>query len=219
MALTSKNMYKKPEVTLVTSWDDGTKYDLKIAGLLKKLGFLGTFYIVVDWIGKEGYLTWEDVKKIKSDGFLIGSHTMTHPMDLKKIHDEQLHVEIQTSKDLIENVLEEGVISFCYPRGRYDSRVRDMVINAGYMEARAVGKPGITKIEDKFALPGTIHIFQREEYGSKSILEYGKEVIDRLYEEGGYCNVWGHSAEIEKYNLWNILEELLRYIGAKRRGR
>ena len=197
--------------TITTSWDDGSIYDLKIAALLKKYGLHGIFYITLDYVGKDGFLTWDDIKKLDKDGFEIGSHTISHPMDLKKLYDEDLFVEIQNSKDMLETALGKNIKSFCYPRGRHNERVRQYVVDAGYLEARGTGKPGIIEIKDKFNLPGTIHIYQRKEYGDKSILEFAKETIDKVIKEGGYCNIWGHGNELEKFSLWDILEEILKY--------
>jgi len=207
-------MKKKKDIIatfLTTSWDDGGIGDLKIADLLEKYKMPGTFYVVVDWIGTEGYLTWDNIKGLDKRGFKIGSHTVTHPSDLKSLHDEQLFYEVQNSKDMIEAVLGHHIDSFCYPRGRADNRVKAKVKEAGYMWARGTGKPGITKFEDKFYLPGTIHIYQRPEYGGQSILEFARKTIDKVRKEGGYCNIWGHSAELEKFSLWPILEEVLKY--------
>ena len=128
------------------------------------------------------------------------------------VFDEELHYEVQNSKDMIEMVLGHSINSFCYPRGRTNERVRANVVQAGYNEARGTGKPGIIKVEDQFYLPGTIHIYQREEYGSKDILSFARETLDRLKREGGYCNVWGHSAEINHDENWETLEEVLKYV-------
>ena len=211
MALTHKTMHKKPEYKIVTSWDDGYGLDLRIADLLTKYKLSGVFYIVLDWIDNPDYLTWDDIKKLKERGFSIGSHTMSHPSDLKKLFDEELHYEIQNSKDLLESALGGHTESFCYPCGRADERIKDFVANAGYINARGTGRTGVTDDSDRLYLPGTIHIFQREEYGNKSIVDYAKEVIDKVEKEGGYCNIWGHSQEIDKNGLWNVLEEVLKY--------
>lgn len=210
MGLTTKNFYPKKYI-ITTSWDDGQKTDLKIVDLLRKYKIPGTFYIVVDWVDKEGFLTWGDVKDIWKHGWEIGSHTMTHPEDLKKLYDEDLHYEIQSSKDIIENILGRQISKFCYPKGRADERVKSFVAQAGYIEARGTGKPGIIEARDKLYLPGTIHVFQRKEYGNKSILDFAREIIDKVKREGGYCNIWGHSKELEKYGLFGILEEILKY--------
>ena len=214
MGLT-KQSFKKEEkkvgCIIEFSFDDGWHLDLRVANLLKKYNLTGTFYIVVDWVGKEGYLTWDEIKELDKQGFKIGSHSLSHPQDLKLVYDEQLHTEIQNSKDMIEMVLGHGIESFCYPRGRMDERVRAKVVESGYLEARGTGKPGITEVNDKFYLPGTIHIFQRKEYGKQSILEFAKQTIDKVKKEGGYCNVWAHSRELEEFSLWGVLEEVLKY--------
>jgi len=211
MGLTKSNYYKKPEYQIEVSIDDGGKLDLRVAELLKKYKIQGTFYIVLDWIGTEGHLNWEDIKQLDKEGFIIGSHSMTHPSDLKMCFDDQLHYEIQNSKDMLETALGHNITSFCYPRGRADERVKRKVQEAEYKNARGTGKAGVTKKEDEFNLPGTIHIFQREDYKGKSILEYAKEVIDKVKKEGGYCNIWGHSVEINRDKNWGVLEEILKY--------
>lgn len=219
MGLTKSNFYKKPEadikekvnVRIETSWDDGGILDLKVAELLKKYNLPGTFYIVIDWVGKPGYLNWDQIKELDKQGFNIGSHTVNHPMDLKACFDEDLFLEVQSSKEMIETVLGHNINSFCYPRGRADDRVKAKVAEAGYLEARGTGKPGITTIEDKLYLPGTIHIFQRAEYENVPLVDYAMKVIDKVVKEGGYINIWGHSAEIDKNGLWDSLEVILKY--------
>ena len=209
MGLTKSTIYKKPEYTITTSWDDGGILDIKIAELLSRYNLPGTFYPVVDWIGKEGYMSWQQIIELDKQGFKIGSHTCSHPQDLKPLFDEELFFEIQTSKDLIETALGHKISSFCYPRGRYDNRVRDKVVEAGYAEARGTGTPGILIVKDTYALPGTIHIYQRPEYGKQSILEFAMSKLERLKKEGGYCNIFGHSREIDRDKNWEVLEKIL----------
>ena len=211
MGLTKANLYKKPEHIITTSWDDGGILDEKIAMLLSRYNLPGTFYVVVDMVGMQGYMDWEMIKQLDREGFSIGSHTMSHPSDLKTLYDEDLHYQIQNSKDMIESVLGHPISSFCYPRGRVDDRVREQVIKAGYAEARITGKPGVIIKPDPYLLPGTIHIFQRPEYGKTSIFDFATQTLDRLVKEGGYCNIWGHSAEIERDRNWDVLERVLQY--------
>lgn len=201
----------KKKYTIVCSFDDGYKSDLKVAGLLEKYGLPGVFYVVLDWIDKDGFLTWDDIYGLFDRGFEIGSHTVTHPPDLKKLYDEEIHFEVQNSKDMLETA-GFPVKSFCYPRGRADERVKRFVADAGYLEARGTGKLGIIEVKDRLYLPGTIHVFQREEYEGKLILNFAKETIDKVRQEGGYCNMFGHSKEIERDGNWEVLEEILKYV-------
>lgn len=219
MGLTKKNFKteprNKPQFKIETSWDDGYALDLRLASMLKNYKLPAVFYIVVDKVGNMGYLNWDQIKDLEKQGFEIGSHTMNHPADLKVLHDEELHYEVQTSKDVLEAVLGHSVGKFCYPRGRLDERVRQFVINADYIEARGTGRTGVTEIKDKYNMPGTIHVFQREEYNGVPVAQYAKNVIDKVVSEGGYVNIWGHSKEIQENGLWDVLDEVLEYANSK----
>ena len=39
-----------------------------------------------------------------------------------------------------------------------------------------------------------------------------KATFDHVRQSGGIWHLWGHSWEIEKYGMWNDLEEVLSYI-------
>lgn len=53
----------------------------------------------------------------------------------------------------------------------------------------------------------------------KSFLSWqalAKSSFDLVLEKGGIWHLWGHSAELEKYNLWPDLEEILKYISGRK---
>lgn len=212
MGLTTHNIKPTPRLPLTfdTSWDDGWHLDMRIASLLKKYNLPGTFYIVCDWVGTKDYLTWDQIKELDQMGFKIGSHTMSHPADLKMQFDDFLYAEVQSSKGIIENVIGHPISSFCYPRGRYDERVKQAVARAGYTEARTTGPVGLTEVKDTLAKPGTIHVFNGR-YESGNWLTSAMQVMDKVAKEGGYVNLWGHSKEVDAHNEWDRLEEFLRY--------
>ena len=204
MALTKKSIKAKP--VFETSWDDGLILDLVIAYYLERFEIKGTFYIVCDWVGKKGYLSWPQITMLDNRGHNIGSHNMSHPMDLKVLHDEALHVEIQSSKDIIENVLGHKITSFCYPRGRADERVRQAVAKAGYIDARTTGRLNVTEYKDELMKPGNWHVFQREEYGKRRWFDWG----DYLSKAGAkYINLWGHANEVDDNESWDDLMVVL----------
>lgn len=207
---------------IVTSWDDGDALDLKVAELLKKYKLPGIFYIVVDWIDSKGYLTWKDVQELDKQGFEIGSHTMSHPMDMKKLYDDQLQYELQSSKEIIESVLGHAIKSLCYPRGRYDERVLRAATEAGYIEGRTTIVGDIYTPKDKLQLNTSAHVFDgRREYDGAKWEDYAKLVLaeaqkgsGKLYGETTF-HLWGHSWEIEKYKQWDRLEEFFKFLGEK----
>jgi len=43
-----------------------------------------------------------------------------------------------------------------------------------------------------------------------------KIMFDRVYRSGGIYHLWGHSWEIEKFNMWDDFEEVLEYVCNKK---
>lgn len=187
-----------------TSWDDWHKDNVKLAGLLRKYDIPATFYLPID--GTD----WEQAKWIKAMGFDIGCHTVTHPSDLKKLNAEHRWLEIVSAKEQLEAILGEEVTKFCYPRGRYDEDIVHMVKGAGFKEARTtiVLK---TEVEDVFRKPTTIHFFPgRNEYNESDLVDLTKYYYDNCKDL--YFHLWGHVFELNKYDLWDKLEYIFKYI-------
>lgn len=199
---------------IITSWDDGSVLDLKVAKLLLKYKLPGIFYIVVNNVGLPDFLSWDDIKWLDKNGFEIGSHTMTHPSDLKMVYDEDLKYEILSSKELLDSALGHPVKSFCYPRGRYDERVMRQVAEAGYLEARTTIVGKIKPPEDKLETHTSVHVYpNRKEYNGKDWVEFAEMMYRGAKEfEDTVFHLWGHSWEVEKYQQWEKLEEFLKMI-------
>lgn len=192
------------------SFDDGFDLDLQIAALLKKYKLPGTFYVILDKVDTDGYLSWPELKDLDKAGFVIGSHTMSHPPDLKRLYDDQLVYELETSKGLLESHLGHEVTKFCYPRGRYDMRVIDAVISAGYTEARTT-LVGWTKVIDKLRKHTSVHVFDtRHEYLGAGWYSYAIDMFNRARVEDGVFHLWGHSTEIMKHGQLRALEEFFK---------
>jgi peptidoglycan-N-acetylglucosamine deacetylase len=188
------------------SVDDGSRLDLKFAELLRKYGLTATFYVPID---RE--LDWQDVIKLSKE-FEIGSHTISHPSDIKLLTYAEQYAEIQNSKDLLESILNKEVTKFCYPRGRFDVTSLGLVREAGYKEARTT-KVLHTKLDfDLMQKPTTIHIYDRKEYKGQNWFDKAIEIIK---ERPAYFHLWGHSHEIERYNNWDRLETFFKYIKEK----
>jgi len=58
------------KIIVTTSWDDGHKFDIRLAKLLDKYGLKGTFYITKNF---QGRLSKEEIKSI-SKNHEIGAH-------------------------------------------------------------------------------------------------------------------------------------------------
>jgi peptidoglycan/xylan/chitin deacetylase (PgdA/CDA1 family) len=117
--------------------------------ILQKYGFSATVFVVTDYIGKASdwdykkmqHLNWQQLRELADYGIEIGSHGAGH-IDLRSLSDEKLEYEIAGSKKMLEDKLGIPVKYFSYPFGRYDKRIIDKVMKAGYEKACALSSGG-----------------------------------------------------------------------------
>ena len=226
----------KKQIIVTTSWDDGHKLDLKLAKLLKKYGIKGTFYISPKnrEFREEDLLSDDEIIKLNRD-FEIGAHTMTHPR-LTKIREREAFNEIIESKKYLENLIKKKVKCFCYPGGKYNNKVKELVKEAGFIVARTTEQILTTIPGDLFEFGTTIQVFPlsiRAVCGeikfaiknniklipfmfTKDWAKIAKNTFDYVNQNGGVWHLWGHSWEIDKYNDWNKFEKVLSYISKRK---
>jgi peptidoglycan/xylan/chitin deacetylase (PgdA/CDA1 family) len=150
--------------------------------------------------------------------FEVGGHTVTHPPDIKLLDDEAIEFEVRMNKKWVENVIGREIEWFCYPRGRYNDRVIDIVKSVGYKYARTTITGKTTKLEkyDPYRVHTTVHVHpDKKEFKGLSFVEYTKKMFDKAKAENGDFHIWGHGWEIHKYRMWEQLEEVLAYAGTK----
>jgi peptidoglycan/xylan/chitin deacetylase (PgdA/CDA1 family) len=139
-----------PSVAL--TFDDGCETDLLVAApILREFGFRATFYVTSGLIGKDGYLSAQQVRDLRSLGFEIGCHSMTHAY-LPDLDDDELHQEISGAKVRLEQMLGQPVEHFSCPGGRFDQRVKDVARKAGYRTVATSNTHANSESSDPFAL-------------------------------------------------------------------
>jgi peptidoglycan/xylan/chitin deacetylase (PgdA/CDA1 family) len=82
-------------------------------------------------------MTWEMVSQLRAQGFLIGSHTRSHPF-LTVETPARVAEELRGSRDRLQRHLREPVRHFAYPDGRYDRSIAAAAADAGYTSAWGV---------------------------------------------------------------------------------
>ena len=129
-----------PEKPIVLTFDDGYggHYEY-VYPLLKKYSYPAVFSVYTLNMGKDTgrtHVSWEQLKEMAADPLVtIASHSVTHPKDLRLLSDEQLKMEIEQSKQILEAQLGIDIRYFTYPEGKYDQRVAKFVEKAGYLSA------------------------------------------------------------------------------------
>jgi len=138
------------------SFDDGhvSDYDI-VLPLLQAHDATATFFITSNFVGREGYLSWTQVKRLHEAGMEIGSHSLSHPYSTT-ISQEELMIEMQQSKFQIEQQIGAEVRSFAYPYGDYSQRTHQTAIAAGYKYI-CTSKPGLCKTNSVIMERNSIH--------------------------------------------------------------
>ena len=106
--------------SLVITFDDGYEDQYTEAfAILKELGMTATFFIVHDFVGRDGYMTDSQIAKLKLAGMEIGGHSTSHK-NLSTMEYEKEVKDISTSLVGYDDV-------FCYPSGKYSPVTLDIV--------------------------------------------------------------------------------------------
>lgn len=131
LAVSEVNDMRKNHTVGIT-FDDGLKSDYYVSfPELNKRGFRATFYIVTDYVGRNGYMNWKQVKELRHNGLEIGSHSVSHPC-LLNLDRGTLFQELIQSKQVLEDHLGEPVESFGVPYGFVNQEIIESIIKAGY---------------------------------------------------------------------------------------
>jgi peptidoglycan/xylan/chitin deacetylase (PgdA/CDA1 family) len=143
---------KRWEKRFIITLDDGYKDVLTEAyPILASFGFKATIFVIVNEIGKPGHLNWWDIKFLESQGWEVGSHTMSH-LNLTPLSPSQQWKEIYESKRILEEKLGHPIYFISYPAGRFNEQVIQLVKEAGYLGAVTTIPGKINRIEDNYKL-------------------------------------------------------------------
>jgi peptidoglycan/xylan/chitin deacetylase (PgdA/CDA1 family) len=131
--------------SVVITFDDGYADFYRHAfPVLTELNFTATVFVVTGLLKTQRTLfkgtkclTLSEVRELHSQGFSIGSHTVTHP-ELKLLNQKEIENELSGSKKALDDALGAPVTSFAYPfafpeadRG-FVSRLEDLLKKCGY---------------------------------------------------------------------------------------
>lgn len=138
-----RNLPSKP---VLITFDDGyaNNYTEGFA-VLRDFGFRAVIFVAVQTVGWDNrwhnpatesripMISWAQLKELQRAGWEIGSHTMNH-VDLTRVGLEEARVEIEKSRRIIGDFLDEIPPTFAYPYGKGEDvpEIRELVKNAGY---------------------------------------------------------------------------------------
>jgi peptidoglycan/xylan/chitin deacetylase (PgdA/CDA1 family) len=217
----------------VTSWDDGHPLDEKVAELLERRGFSGTFFVPIR--NSEGLPVMGAAElRALSANHEVGSHTLEHAY-LRGLGRETVHRQVCDGKTALEDLLGRPVAGFCYPGGRYNAATIAIVRAAGFAYARTVENLVTDRPKDPYRVPTTLQFYPHPpRVLTRNLLKHGRllrksplyfsllhadglEAQLRLaaryaHAHGDVLHIWGHSWEIDTLGLWDALERFLDWL-------
>lgn len=139
-----------PRGTAAVTFDDGFAGVHRHAlPVLIRLGIPATVFLVADTLTGEGKridwvrepmppgvrtLSREQVLALGDAGVAVGSHGSSH-RDLVELSDAECERDLRTSREVLEDLLEQPVTFLAYPRGLHDRRVREAARRVGFTHA------------------------------------------------------------------------------------
>ena len=121
-----------PRKTVGITFDDGYADNLTNAfPVLKKMGFPAVIFMISSNVGREGWLSEEDLRILDGSSVTIGSHTVHHAF-LPELSSADVKTELVDSKSALEKILGHPVTLFSYPAGGMALAIETGVKDAGY---------------------------------------------------------------------------------------
>ena len=111
-----------PEFTVAITIDDAFMSVYKEGWpLLKEYNFPFTIFVATDPIdqGLNGYMNWDQLRELRSNGVEIGSQTKSHP-HMHRLSEDEIRNEINYSNNRFKQELNEIPKLFAYPYGEYN---------------------------------------------------------------------------------------------------
>jgi Predicted xylanase/chitin deacetylase len=218
---------------ITTSWDDGHPLDIKLLELLEKYNLKATFYIPLS--NPENPVMDQSLIKDISTYQDIGGHTLNH-LYLNGLNEKEAQFEITQCKIKLEEIIGKPITAFCFPGGKYSNRDIALIKKAGFLFGRTTKL--LSESEPNRHLMHTTvqaynhssttlikHCIKHFNFSSisknsgflsydKNFLKLAEYNIQRYSETNQVFHIWGHSWEIEQFNLWKRLEDVFKIISS-----
>ncbi len=147
-----------PAKPIILTFDDGYEDNYTLAfPLLQRFGFTAVIFAVTAEDRRTNFwdpgepqaplLNPSQMMEMCRHGIEFGSHTVTHA-NLANISVTQVKDECGLSKEMLQQVLGNEVISFAYPYGKLTAQVKSIVAETGYQFAAATDSGPLSLTDD-----------------------------------------------------------------------
>ena len=154
-----KGLQELPEKPVILTFDDGYENNYTVLWpILKEKNLKATVFMVTNDIGREGYLTWGQLKEMQDGGIEIGSHTANH-LPLTEMDLNQADDELKLSKLIMEWNKLKTIYVFSYPNGSYNDKLPVLLEKNEYLAA-VTGDAGYNTFDTNPYLLHRTHILR-----------------------------------------------------------
>jgi len=218
------------------SIDDGHPSDFRTAELLDKYRLKATFYLPRHNRERE-VIKKHEIAEI-GRYYEIGGHTVNN-LRLKRLPDRLAWKEVSECKRWLQDVIGAEVTSFCYPGGKFDSRIVALVRRAGYLGARTCmfnlhdfpRNPFLFGVSTHACCHSTTiqirhAILEANLRGAWNYITVYRRIVDWKLQfllsldfverHGGVAHLFLHSWEIDAHGDWLKLESVFKNISERR---
>lgn len=215
------------------SVDDGHPTDLRTVDLLRRYGLKATFYVPGS-NHERTLLPASQIREIDRE-FEVGSHSLHH-VRLTTMPVEKALQDILDGKKCSEDMLGHEVISFCYPGGKFNSRLARQVAEAGFLAGRTCRYFVNDFPKNPFywdvstyanTFPAYVQIrhclLERNFSGAYNYMtkfqartpwaSQFRRALKYVSENAGIAHLYLHSWEIDQNGEWDELENLFKAVG------
>ncbi len=132
-----------PNMVIITFDDAYRSFYTTAYPVLKKYNFLAVVYVPFNYLGRWNdwdvqyygkrfkHIAKEEALEIYKGGMEIGSHSLSHRM-LTALDKKEAEKEIYGSKEALEELLNDQIISISYPFSRFNDDILTLTHKAGY---------------------------------------------------------------------------------------
>jgi peptidoglycan/xylan/chitin deacetylase (PgdA/CDA1 family) len=124
-----------PHQPVMLSFDDASAGHAKEAmPQLAKRGMTGVFFVMTVVLGKSGWMSTRDIKRLAHAGMTIGSHTWDHHA-VSDLSGRDWKIQLEQSRATLRRASGQPVEHFAYPYGTVSPKAFPHLRHAGYKTA------------------------------------------------------------------------------------
>jgi peptidoglycan/xylan/chitin deacetylase (PgdA/CDA1 family) len=135
-----------PKKAVLITFDDGIDDNYSMAyPILKKYDMNAAFFVVANWIDKEGYMTKDEIIDLSENGMDIECHGLDHEWFAEYSYEEQYRI-IAEARSKISQILNKEINYFAFPYGNLNESAMTALYDMGFK----IGFSSISGLSSKY---------------------------------------------------------------------